>query len=325
MTITPYGHNLFSGCYIEELDWLFGLSRKERDAWDKYIKRSTSKLTSEPKWWPVDRLQKTFLPRSCRKIGQQKYGDEWINLNFDALKALASLFDELSNGEVWEDIQDRPNMPSLYQLQCTNAAINPTAKLPRYPDDFDFEDIKSSIATLFLALQSHLAKYDKVEQSLSESLCDGFITSYGRAKPGGQYQILDSAFWLVDDQRALFRDGELPWHPGFEEEVFIFIESFEVLIANNKTKPVNLSERSKSDEYTSPYVLMMKAMTKEFGISVTNQPQKQQLQSWIHKNWERFLPKKPSDKMLGYIATLTREPDSQAGARSPLARPRKKS
>jgi hypothetical protein len=284
----------------------------------KYLFRPHNNLQNMPKWWPVDRLEHTFLPRAVREIGSKRFGNEWLDLNFDCLKALASLHRSLVEGEIVHDYNEDADLPSLYNLCCAYAELNPRFPKPTNPEDYSFEMVRLAIERFFRFLAGPLKLYRIVENEIVEGMCSGFVSSYRRLVAGGGFTLVDSDFWLRDSWDVQLRDGidglGVPWETGSDH--YFFIKSFEVASISNAP---NGSETKKPEVqqfgYATPYMALISALTKELSITKENQPQKQVCVSWIYKNWPRFFGSEPSKRVIGYMATFAREPDAQSGIR----------
>lgn len=312
--------------------------RKADEIWKKkYVLQA--QLRREPDWWPVDRLENTFLPRAVRTLGARIHSESWINLNFDCLKALAWLHNDLKEGTVSAGWDSHADLPSLYSLSCAYAEIDPRFQKPSYPDDYSFDLLENAIGSLFQYLAGPMSLYRRIENELVDSMCNGWVTGYSRAKSGGPFSRVDHEFWLRDSWSIQLRDGQDVPDDDFnlQESNFLFIKEFELKIIEDRiTQKLGLKQErqiesaivelshSAAQEYASPYIRMMIEMTRELNLSAHNQPPIKTLENWIYNNWPRFLKEMPSrSTLIPYMATLAREPSSQAGARRKNTDPQK--
>jgi hypothetical protein len=244
----------------------------------------------------------------------------------------------LKEGTVSSGFDRNPDLPSLYALSCAYAEIDPRFQQPSYPDDYSFDLLENAIRSFFQYLAAPMSLYRRIENELVDSMCNGWVTGYSRAKSGGPFSRVGSDFWLRDSWSFQLRDGQDEPDDEYynNESNFLFIKEFELQIIENrivqklglkqdqqKENAIGQLSHSAPQEYASPYIRMMIEMTKELNLSEHNQLPKKTLENWIHKNWSSFLGVMPSPTLIPYMATLTREPSSQAGARKKNTDPKK--
>ncbi len=289
-----------------------GIKESEHKIWSKVIS-SQSVLTTEPDWWPVDRLEKIFLPRAVRKIGRHRFGKRWIDLNFDSLKSLASLWEDINSGNLVPNLDDAVHFPTLYRLVRAYAELTPGIETSDFSNDYDIHTIKQAVQRYFRYLALPLSFYRQIENELVEGMCSGWVGSYSRAQAGGPYVVLNGDLWLRDNWEVQLRDGVTFSFPRTETD-FIFIPEIDVTLARKGTERAATTETQPPKlGYVSPYMTLILTMTHELGITKSHQPMKKVLERWIHENWERFFDTAPKERPIGYLATFGREPESQRG------------
>jgi len=124
-------------------------------------------------------------------------------------------------------------------------------------------------------------------------------------RPRGQMVTLQWYRWNVDDLRTRFFRCEICLE-GERCSLFVTRDSLEQFIA---TQPYAVSSPLNA-KHLSPYLKVMLSVSAAMKISPENQPAKKLVEYELEKRWNgRTLSK----KLLGTMATLIREPESQLG------------
>jgi hypothetical protein len=146
----------------------------------------------------------------------------------------------------------------------------------------------------------------KIYRMIAEQSELDYLKTFSLQQNGRMSQI-KSYYWNADDFQDLFRkckisiSGERRW-------IFVERASLEGFLI---TQPHIGPTTNASPHYYSPYLRVMMSVSKKMKVTPERQPKKSEIEAEIKSEWRG--PKALSQKLTSAMATLIREPESQAG------------
>jgi hypothetical protein len=166
-----------------------------------------------------------------------------------------------------------------------------------------------------------IARRAAVLQEIAKRLQEGGLVAGNRPKEGGPITDTPKTWWNTELDRMAMRFINCEINPkdpfggpvisARNSWIFIKRNSLDELLERQPFGPVQIPI---ADHYLSPYMKIMLSVARKMKISPDNQSRKKLVeQEIINAPLTASLPKKLSDKLLGAMATLIRDPESQAG------------
>jgi hypothetical protein len=143
-----------------------------------------------------------------------------------------------------------------------------------------------------------------VARLIAEQCENGVLVTFAR-RPEGEMSQLEWHRWNVDDLSCRFFRCEI-WMEGERCSLFVNRSSLDQFMA---TQPYAKSSPMKA-QHLSPYLKLMLSVSAAMKITPENQPAKKLLEHQLEMKWSGG---PLSNKLLGTMATLIREPESQLG------------
>ncbi len=243
-----------------------------------------------PADWPRDPPGYVFLARAFDEIGRAAHGERWIYAEPAEPAEPEEPPDDCDDAE-WD----------AYERACDQA-------------DAELHDVQAKIAEL----------KSSVARMIAEKCEAGVLITAARPKPGGKMTELEQHHWNIDNFRIRFLGCDIslshPFsvHRDGRNECWIFLtrDSLDHLLM---TQPHGTSSLG-GDQYLSPYLRVMLAVSAKMGITAANQPKKSVVVEEIRRVWGGD---SLSAKLLETMATLIRDPESQRGRAKKIIPPNK--
>lgn len=190
-----------------------------------------------------------------------------------------------------------------------------------------------------VAWEADMARFMSAARITHRALLDGLLECRHRPQRGnGEMAPTPQAWWNNDEWHSRFQFGTVdPDNPvalvSYDEvrdhknRAYLFVTRKSLDAVLRTIGSVNNSEPSSqvpSNQYLSPYLRLMIAVSSRMEVAPGNQPLKKLVVAALEAEAERSWDGRPISKnQLDYMATLIRDPESQAGG--PKAGPTRKS
>jgi hypothetical protein len=240
-----------------------------------------------PADWPRDPPGYVFLARAFDEIGRAAHGERW---NYVKPAEPEDPPDDCDD-DVWAAYE---RADEQYERAREQAKA-------------DFQSTRESVARM-IAEQCEL----------------GNLVTAARPKRGGEVTELGQHHWNIEDLRIRFLRCEISLDHPFAEhrlsqnDCWIYVKRGD-LDSFLMTQPHGTSSLG-GDQYLSPYLRVMLAVSAKMGITAANQPKKTVVVEEIRSAW-RLNPL--SANLIETMATLIRDPESQRGKAKKIVPPRK--
>jgi hypothetical protein len=273
---------------------------------------------SAPDRWPMDPNSYIFLARAVSRIGEAMFGPEWTGTE-TTTKIFAPSLRELNKSSPAERIwayQALMRGSRKYRKKHTApvARYTPSSLIARHLTPGEWKEAQTIIRQEYEAAGPALQRFAAVQREITKRCESGELISAIRAKDGGMRPV-SSQWWNTDNAHARFAMCQLNPKEPFSVAsagdnfcwIFLNIASLErFLLAQPFTMP-----EAGIDVHLSPYLKTMLSVAKKLEIKSDCQPKKQVIIAELQASWPGSTPL--SQNLASAMATLLREPESQAG------------
>jgi hypothetical protein len=182
---------------------------------------------------------------------------------------------------------------------------------PQYPEEPENDDDEPAWEAYERAEEAfERLKFELAERKVGVARtiakqCEEETVMTAARRPQGEMVSLHWYHWNVDDLRTRFFRCEMCLE-GERCSIFLDRDSLDAFLM---TQPYAVSSPS-NPRHLSPYLKVMLAVSAAMKVTPENQPKKEEVEIELRKRWSgRGL----SNNLLGAMATLIREPESQRG------------
>jgi len=183
------------------------------------------------------------------------------------------------------------------------------------------EDWRLAIEMSEAAYADALAPFKRfglVQAEMTRSAERGVLAFVSRPKAGGPLYKVERDRWNTEALWSRFRYGQFkpsdPFSTGLHTEgthfLFVSLESLQAWAKSRQTKATSAGAGS-PERPVSPYMAVMLEVARRLEITPDNQPKKAVVELELQRAWRGDSPL--SQNLIRVMATLIREPESQAG------------
>lgn len=287
------------------------------------------------KKWPLDTADYVFLGRAVDRIGAALFPGEWDGCEFaeggehfipdDMADADASKRAYVSKrlAEAFPDYS--PQFRTVSPPSLTRA--RPSVELEE-PSPSDWQRGLALLETESLRVRNRLIRRNAAMGAVVENAANGLLHFGIRPVKGGTLEPLATEAWHIENWEHRFQYCQIKPSDPFSRDpggegaqyvgyAYIFVSKASLKVLENPERhngeAADQSRALSPHAYPdlSPYMKALLAVSVNLGISPTNQPKKESLKADITAAWNYPFPL--SERILDAMATILREPESQAG------------
>lgn len=278
--------------------------------------RVLSNFWRNPRRWPNPDNSKVFCCKALDIVGRSEFGSEWTSKEFGA-------YNRVDNWPQFVDTLAEFNW-ALSNHKASNFSEKTGNALSEWGEKYRAEYDDAAVRWKEFCLENNeyikrlRAVCDWVESKARSGEICTFLRLVDTAHKSGEYLKAPDGFWNVEDTvhnrlsegTVLFsQDNKDP------EEYYIFFDkiSLEESLLTLDTSTELLDQLDVP--HLSPYLKLALAVIRKEGITPENQLKKDAVLDTVHELAPKFGidPEGKTKTLLGYLATMIREPESQAG------------
>ena len=266
--------------------------------------------------WPRDPAGYVFLGRAVHEVGRALFADAWTGD-----EPMTPFIQPLPEWPALAPLSGRARAHSLLSQVSpftggTQAARTPNALLEFTPEEWAVA--RALVDQQVSATTAPLYRFWSVQRDIVDACEVGDLVVALRPKEGGQMWIAPTIWWNTDRWTERFHCCQLnpkdPFStgPGGEDYWWIFVSRSSLdEYVQARAVPSPETPGAPAEIHLSPYLRMMHHAVERLGVTPERQPKKAQVEAVLAELWPATIP--PSRTLLQAMATLIREPDSQAG------------